>query len=188
MASSNSIPPLGVASNANGNSNNGGYNVFVYGSLLADDVVRVLLHRIPQASPSTLHGYSAALVTWIIHIIHQRACLSAILPVENKKVTGRVLMGITAPELDILDKFEDFEYEKRAVDVSLLDTSEVLQAYTYVWAKSDDPNLYGEWDFKVWKESKMKDFVNMTMGFVEEQDSKPRVATYESYYDNKHKE
>lgn len=28
-------------------------------------------------------------------------------------------MGITLPELEILDKFEDFEYEKRVVDVSL---------------------------------------------------------------------
>lgn len=89
----------------------------------------------------------------------------------------QVLLGVTAQELDILDKFEDFEYEKRAVDVTLMvcnwnhshiqngsqrprymicwsflqDTSEVLKAYTYIWANSDDPNLYGEWDFEVKK-------------------------------------
>nr|XP_043629306.1 AIG2-like protein D [Erigeron canadensis] len=152
-------------------------NVFVYGSLLADDVVRVLLNRIPQNSPATLHGFHRFSVKGRVY--------PAILPVENKNVTGRVLQGITAPELDILDKFEDFEYEKRLVDVSLLDSSDTLQAYTYVWVDKDDPDLYGEWDFEVWKESKMKDFVNMTIGFVEEQElpeSKPRVATYESYY------
>ncbi|KVH91512.1 AIG2-like protein D [Cynara cardunculus var. scolymus] len=178
MASANSVP-VGVSSGGNASSSCG-YNVFVYGSLLADDVVRVLLRRIPQNSPSTLHGYHRFSIKGRVY--------PAILPVENKKVTGRVLLGITAAELDILDKFEDVEYEKRVVDVSLLDMSDALQAYTYVWANPDDPNLYGEWDFEAWKESKMKDFVNMTMGFVEEHDSKPRVATYESYYNNRHKE
>lgn len=33
----------------------GAHNVFVYGSLLADDVVRVLLNRVPQSSPAILH-------------------------------------------------------------------------------------------------------------------------------------
>lgn len=31
----------------------------------------------------------------------------------------QVLSGITVLELDILDKFEDVEYERRTVDVSL---------------------------------------------------------------------
>lgn len=31
----------------------------------------------------------------------------------------QVLSGITDPELNILDAFEDFEYERRIVDVSL---------------------------------------------------------------------
>eukprot|EP00268_Persea_americana_P031201 TRINITY_DN3030_c0_g2_i11.p1 TRINITY_DN3030_c0_g2~~TRINITY_DN3030_c0_g2_i11.p1 ORF type:complete len:117 (+),score=11.59 TRINITY_DN3030_c0_g2_i11:102-452(+) len=44
----------------------------------------------------------------------------AILPVENKKVTGRVLLGITDPELGVLDTFEDVEYERTAVEVSLV--------------------------------------------------------------------
>jgi hypothetical protein len=34
------------------------HNVFVYGSLLADDVVRALLSRIPQSSPAILNGQS----------------------------------------------------------------------------------------------------------------------------------
>ncbi|GJS63384.1 AIG2-like protein D [Tanacetum coccineum] len=120
--SSSTVNPVTVSSVNNNN------NVFVYGSLLADDVVRVLLHR---------HRFSV-----------KGRVYPAILPVENKKITGRVLLGITAPELDILDKFEDYEYEKKLVNVSLLDTSENLQAYTYVWVNSEDPDLYGEWDFE----------------------------------------
>lgn len=33
----------------------GAHNVFVYGSLQADDVVRILLKRVPQSSPAFLH-------------------------------------------------------------------------------------------------------------------------------------
>ncbi|KAF6141796.1 hypothetical protein GIB67_027974 [Kingdonia uniflora] len=60
-----------------------------------------------------------------------------------------VLLGITDPELDILDTFEDVEYEKHTVDVSLSNTEENFQAYTYVWENKNDPNLYGNWDFEV---------------------------------------
>ncbi|KAM7464203.1 hypothetical protein LguiA_032324 [Lonicera macranthoides] len=206
----------------------GHHNVFVYGSLLADDVVRALLNRIPHSSPAVLND---------LYSIKGRV-YPAILPVEKKKVNGRVLLGITDPELNILDAFEDFEYERRIVDVSLMGRSENLQANAYVWSNSSDPNLYGEWDFEAgflyyciagtqtydlqvqvsviyhwldsnlgslgsggprslgsgwgplplaeeWKRQHMKDFVKMTMGFVEElelPDSKPRVATYESFY------
>ncbi|KAL8201295.1 hypothetical protein R6Q57_012634 [Mikania cordata] len=92
----------------------------------------------------------------------------AILPAENKKVTGKVLIGLSAAEIDVLDMYEDKEYDKRVVDVSLLDTSEVLQAYTYVWGNSTDPDLYGEWDFEEFKESNLKDYVEMTGRYVQE--------------------
>ncbi|KVH95618.1 AIG2-like protein D [Cynara cardunculus var. scolymus] len=157
MASANS-GAVGGGCGGVGGSN--GHTVFVYGSLLADDVVRVLLNRIPQSSTAILNGYHRSSIKGRIY--------PAILPVKNKKVTGRVLLGISDTELDILDKFEDYEYDKRAVDVSLLDTSEILQAYAYVWANSSDPDLYGEWDFEEWKKRDMKDFLKMTTSFVEE--------------------
>ncbi|KAJ9549540.1 hypothetical protein OSB04_022083 [Centaurea solstitialis] len=269
MASANSGA---VAGGGGGGSN--GHTVFVYGSLLADEVVGVLLNRIPQSSSAILNGYDgggggveggdgagggvedgggagggsggagggveggagggvvdggggagggveggvgggvvdggagagggveggagggvvdggagggvvdgggagggSVYVASMWHCdrlpTQQRFSIKgrvypAILPVENKKVTGRVLRGISAKELDILDEYEDCEYDKRVVDVSLLDTSEVLQAYAYIWANSSDPDLYGEWNFEEWKETEMKDYVKMTMSFVEE--------------------
>ncbi|KAF7131575.1 hypothetical protein RHSIM_Rhsim09G0032200 [Rhododendron simsii] len=146
------------------------HNVFVYGSLLADEDV-------------TIHRFSI-----------KGRVYPALLPVENKKVTGRVgssnfiiaasecyvllvshgphgclsmlqaknhvtqvLSGITDPELDVLDTFEDAEYERRTIEVSLME----------------------------WRLAHMKDFINMTTGFMEElelPESKPRVDTYESFY------
>ncbi|KAH8503969.1 hypothetical protein H0E87_011565 [Populus deltoides] len=88
------------------------HNVFVYGSLLSDDVVRALLSRIPQSSPAILNGYHRFSIKGRVY--------PAILPVENKKVSGKVLHGITDPELYILDEFEDVEYERVTVDVSLM--------------------------------------------------------------------
>ncbi|KAK9052760.1 hypothetical protein SSX86_029390 [Deinandra increscens subsp. villosa] len=136
------------------------HTVFVYGSLLANDVVQVLLNRLPQTSTAILNGYHRFSI--------KGRDYPAILPVENKKVTGRVLIGLSATELDILDMYEDDEYDKRIVDVSLLDASEVLQAYAYVWANSTDPDLYGEWDFEEFKESKLKDYLEMTKNYVQE--------------------
>ncbi|XP_038886128.1 AIG2-like protein D isoform X2 [Benincasa hispida] len=110
----------------------------------------------------------------------------AILPVENNRVTGKVLFGITKPELDIFDIFEDVEYERSVVEVSLADGSEKLSALTYVWSNNRDPDLlYGDWNFEEWKRSCMDDFVQMTARFVEElelPEPKSGVATYESFY------
>ncbi|KAK4364869.1 hypothetical protein RND71_016227 [Anisodus tanguticus] len=138
------------------------FNVFVYGSLLHDDVVRALLKRVPPSSPAILRNF---------HRFSIKGCVyPAILPVENKKVNGKVLSGITIRELDILDKFEDVEYERRTVDVSqtVLDSSNTLMVETYIWADQSDPNLYGEWDFEEWERLHKQSFLKMTMEFLEE--------------------
>ncbi|EXC32765.1 hypothetical protein L484_019879 [Morus notabilis] len=57
------------------------HNVFVYGSLLADDVVRVLLNRLPLSSFATLNSFHRYSIKGRVY--------PAILPVENKRVNGR---------------------------------------------------------------------------------------------------
>ncbi|CAN0859220.1 AIG2-like protein D [Linum grandiflorum] len=160
-----------------------GHKVFVYGSLMADEVVRVLLNRVPHSSTALLNSYQRFSIKGRVY--------PAILPIENKRIQGRVLFGITDPELLVLDVFEDVEYERRTVEVSLREDEEEeeknLQVYAYVWGNKDDPDLYGEWDFEEWKKAHMSDFVKMTAEFMEEvqqADSKTRVATYESFYYN----
>ncbi|XP_006357027.1 AIG2-like protein [Solanum tuberosum] len=153
------------------------FNVFVYGSLLADDIVRALLKRVPPSNPAILHNFHRFSIKGRVY--------PAILPVENKRVNGKVLLDITVPELNILDAFEDVEYERTTVDVSLMDRSKTLQVETYVWVNKMDPDLHGEWDFEEWKVLHKGDFLKMTMGFSEEMElpeSKTRVATCESFY------
>ncbi|XP_027073072.1 AIG2-like protein C isoform X2 [Coffea arabica] len=100
----------------------------------------------------------------------------------------QVLSGITPFELHILDEFEDVEYERQTVDVYLMDSSEKLQVSTYVWSNKTDPKLYGEWDFEEWKRLHKEEFIKMSLGFMEElqlPESKPRVTTYESFFQPK---
>ncbi|XP_050216692.1 AIG2-like protein D [Mercurialis annua] len=154
-----------------------GHKVFVYGSLLADDVVGVLLKRVPQSSPAILHGFHRFSIKGRVY--------PAILPVPKKQVTGRVLFGISDGELDVLDTFEDVEYQRTSVDVITDGDDKLLQTHTYVWGDVSDPNLFGDWDFEEWKKTHMEDFLQMTCGFVQElqlPDSKPRVATYDSFF------
>ncbi|KAL3619078.1 AIG2-like protein D [Castilleja foliolosa] len=152
-------------------------NVFVYGSLQADDIVRALLSRVPPSFPAVLPNFQRFSIKGRVY--------PAIIPAEDKKVHGKVLLDITPLELHILDVFEDDEYVRTAVDVFLEDSSEKLRVHTYVWENKTDPDLHGEWDFEEWKLLHMKDFLKMTTEFREEielPDPKTRVSTYESFY------
>ncbi|KAG0482512.1 hypothetical protein HPP92_010596 [Vanilla planifolia] len=153
------------------------HNVFVYGTLLSDEVVNVLLQRVPRCSLAVLDGYHRFRIKGRVY--------PAILPIESKKVTGRVIMGITDAEMNVLDSFEDEEYERKTIEVSLDGDSGKLLAETYVWRDKNDPALYGDWDFQEWEELHKNEFLKMTQGFLEEMklpESKTRMATYESHY------
>ncbi|CAN4075799.1 unnamed protein product [Withania somnifera] len=141
------------------------FHVFVYGSLLADDIVRALLKRVPPSNPAILHNFHRFSIKGRVY--------PAILPVENKRVNRKVLLDITVPELNILDAFEDFEYERTTVDVSLMDSSKILQAETYVWVNKRDPDSYGEWNFEKWGPPESKTGVSTYESFYDENKSKP---------------
>lgn len=152
-------------------------NVFVYGSLLSDDVIRALLSRVPPSSPAILPHHQRFSIKGRVY--------PAIIPVQDSQVSGRVLLGITPPELHILDEFEDVEYERKTVEVLLRDGLEKLQTDVYIWSNKNDPDLHGEWDFEQWKVLHMEGFLKMTKEFKEELDvpeAKTRVETYESFY------
>lgn len=136
------------------------HKVFVYGSLMDDEVVNMLLKRVPSSSSAVLPDYHR-------YSIKGRD-YPAILPVQKEKVNGKVLFGITDSELDVLDTFEDVEYERRSVSVTTPDCMETLEVYAYVWANNTDPNLYGDWDFNMWKDLHKKKFLENARAFMED--------------------
>ncbi|KAF7088644.1 hypothetical protein CFC21_091729 [Triticum aestivum] len=135
------------------------HSVFVYGTLMAEEVVRVLLGRVPPSSPALLPNHQRLSIRGRVY--------PAILPVDGSKVPGKVWQGITDRELDVLDIFEDEEYVRETVGISLADSADMI-AYAYIWGNVDDPDLYGEWDFDEWKKVHLKDYITMTQDFREE--------------------
>ncbi|XP_051195162.1 AIG2-like protein D [Lolium perenne] len=146
-------PPASAAAGA-------AHSVFVYGTLMSEEVVRVLLGRVPPSSPALLPNHQRFSIRGRVY--------PAILPVDGNEVSGMVFKGITDGELDVLDIFEDEEYVRETVGVSLSDSSETMLAFAYIWGNVDDPDLYGEWDFDEWKKVHLKDYLTMTQDFKEE--------------------
>ncbi|KAK8461757.1 hypothetical protein SEVIR_1G089200v4 [Setaria viridis] len=138
----------------------GPHSVFVYGTLMAEEVVRVLLGRAPPSSPAHLPGHRRFSLRGRVY--------PAILPARAHAVNGKVIKGLTDRELHVFDLFEDEEYVKRTVEVSLTDTLERSLAYAYIWGNEGDPDLYGEWDYEEWRKVHLKDYLEMTREFMDE--------------------
>lgn len=104
------------------------HNVFVYGSLLADEVVHTLLKRLPPTTPAILHDQLLSLslcnsfkshfipfifttndfplsLNWYLICSHRfkikGRVYPAILPVHNDKVNGRVCLSFCTSLLNI---------------------------------------------------------------------------------------
>ncbi|KAL6888650.1 hypothetical protein ACP4OV_009676 [Aristida adscensionis] len=158
MASPPPAPAAGAAT----------HSVFVYGTLMAEEVLRVLLGRAPPASPALLPDHRRFSIRGRVY--------PAILPARGAAVHGKVFRGVTDRELHVFDAFEDEEYARKTLEVSITDTSEKLPAYAYIWVNEADPDLYGEWDFEEWRKVHLDDYLEMTREFMEEleqSESKP---------------
>ncbi|KAJ1277856.1 hypothetical protein BS78_04G035300 [Paspalum vaginatum] len=153
-----SPPPTAAAAAAAA----GLHSVFIYGTLMAEEVVRVLLGRAPPSSPAVLPDHRRFSLRGRVY--------PAILPVRGHAVNGKVLRGLTDRELHVLDMFEDEEYVKTTVEVSLpvSDASGKSLAFAYVWGNQSDPDLYGDWDFEEWRKVHLKDYLEMTQEFMQE--------------------
>jgi len=76
--------------------NGGGGTIFVYGTLMADEVLKLLLKRVPPSKPATLRAHRR-------HSIKGQV-FPAIVPAEGgASVRGKVLLQLTRKELEILD-------------------------------------------------------------------------------------
>ena len=81
--------------------------LFVYGSLMAEEVLKILLSgRVPKMTPAVLANYARHPVAG--------ACFPAIVARAGASVEGRLLDGLSARDLSALDYFEDEEYEVRS--------------------------------------------------------------------------
>ncbi|KAH9556326.1 hypothetical protein CY35_07G020500 [Sphagnum magellanicum] len=176
-------------------------NVFVYGTLLAPEVVSALIHRAPTSSPALVHDYHR-------HGVKDRI-YPAVSPAKGDKVYGKVLFDLTEWELEVFDMFEDIEYtrmvttpillgkttmettledqvpigmngEDAVVDAGIENVAKVgtatshdsLQAYIYVW--TSDVELIGDWDYEAWRRIHLEEYVKMCEEFASQLPQLPK--------------
>eukprot|EP00270_Netrium_digitus_P007820 TRINITY_DN2296_c0_g1_i1.p1 TRINITY_DN2296_c0_g1~~TRINITY_DN2296_c0_g1_i1.p1 ORF type:complete len:202 (+),score=48.81 TRINITY_DN2296_c0_g1_i1:64-606(+) len=160
--------------------------VFVYGTLLADEVVQVLLDRVPPSSTATVLDYHR-------HSIKGRQ-YPGVVPAKGQRVQGKVMFGLTEEEQNMFDAFEDTEYIRTLISAILPEGQEgslsstasgdqlsdgkdednsqeqgktkVVPAYIYVWANHNDPNLYGDWSYEEWRAKNLDSFLESCRKFI----------------------
>ncbi|GAQ79016.1 hypothetical protein KFL_000220500 [Klebsormidium nitens] len=155
-------------------------NVFVYGSLLAEEVVRILIGRIPPCAAAYLTDYHR-------YSIEGRS-YPAIAPKNGGRVVGLVYFDLTDHEQAVFDEFESEDYERCLVDAVLMvdgtsgagdpedspalpsqsqtaGAARTVEAHVYSWADPHDPQLYGTWDYEEFREKGMPSFLRMCSVF-----------------------
>jgi hypothetical protein len=154
------------------------HTAFFYGTLMAPPV----LHRViwgSQTPPTPTHASLLRIRPAILHA-HQRhkvkhADYPAILPTSTPStVRGTLVEGLTDGDIWRLDIFEGSEYERRKVEVRVLDgegTGDLSQpeeknvegagfeAETYIWIAGAQRLEAEEWDFSEFVRDKMKRWV-----------------------------
>ena len=117
---------------------------FVYGSLLAPEVLRSLLGRVPAHRPARLAG-------------HERHALAGrpypgVVPRAGAAVRGLLLEGLSVEEEAIFDEFEGDEYVKRVVRVAPeaeASSSPPPEVEAPVYIYRDSPAaLLGPWSYE----------------------------------------
>jgi gamma-glutamylcyclotransferase (GGCT)/AIG2-like uncharacterized protein YtfP len=106
--------------------------LFAYGSLAFDEVLVVLLGRVPERRPSSLPGWRAARLS--------RRPYPGLVAHPTGAATGVVLTTLTATEWRTLDDYEGPSYARRAVGE--IDGGTV---FSYVWLE-DDVVEQQDWD------------------------------------------
>jgi gamma-glutamylcyclotransferase (GGCT)/AIG2-like uncharacterized protein YtfP len=99
--------------------------LFVYGTLTSDAVVQELLGHRLFGRPAVLKGYRRTFDPDVGY--------PAIHPQEGATVAGKLLDGIDAGALAILDAYEGEHYRRVVVRVNTLE-GRALDAYVYVRA------------------------------------------------------
>lgn len=129
--------------------------LFVYGTLLADEVLQRLLNRVPPTKPASLTGYAR-------YGIKGQVFPAIIKSTPTSSVHGKVLLELTPDEIQTLDDYEDEEYVKETV-FPVLEDGVRLEAQVYVWRDDLRHLLEGEWNYDAWRLAHLSSWVEQSV-------------------------
>jgi gamma-glutamylcyclotransferase (GGCT)/AIG2-like uncharacterized protein YtfP len=126
-------------------------DLFVYGTLMNDEYVRLLLKRAVPAQAADLHHYLRIAPSWSFPFVVKH---------HGAVTHGRILKGIDRDELAILDEFEDEGrlYHRVPVVVRIGDLRQRCQVYVgdiQNLQRSFGPNVRFEDRFSLWVEKRI---------------------------------
>ena len=136
--------------------------VFVYGSLLFDEVLLALLKRNPSTRPAVLRGFTRYALRGRVYPAIAPASEAA---GDGGQVEGLLLCDLTAAERSILDDFEDEDYVKTMLDVRAEDGA-MVQADAYVWRAEFASELEGSWDCATFRAAHLDEYLVMCRRWV----------------------
>lgn len=123
-------------------------NAFVYGTLMAPEVLSLLIKRVPPMKPAYIKGYKR-------YRVKGQVFPAIVRDTPEAQVAGQVLLGLNDKEFHILDVYESEEYYKETVKSVLEDGTEV-DAMVYIWHDKFRPRLEpGAWDYSEWREHRL---------------------------------
>ena len=127
--------------------------LFVYGTLLFPEVLKMLLGRIPRRAKAVLTGYRRC----SIHDGPSIRLYPAIFPEEQAVVEGELLLDLSAAERQVLDAYEGADYLK--VQVQVYAEGQSRQAEAYVWQMGKRGQLRGDWDPEYFKTHHLQSYL-----------------------------
>lgn len=130
---------------------------FVYGSLMAPEVLAALLGRVPARVPATARGYRRFAIRDRVY--------PAVVPEPGASVDGEILSGMTDRELAVLDWFEDEAYVPTALTAETF-AGEALEVVAYVF--DDRAQLAGDWSYDAFRSAHLDAYVEMCEAFAED--------------------
>ena len=131
---------------------------FVYGSLMAPEVLQALLGRVPDRTKATVRGY----LRWSIK---DRVYPAMTRGGDLDEVRGELIHGMSRRELAVLDWFEDEAYVPTLVEVET-EAGETETVTCYLW--DAESACEGEWSFERFRASHLAAYVEMCEAFRED--------------------
>ena len=131
--------------------------LFVYGTLMAEQVMRSVCGHTFAPMPATLHDFRRRRVSGEVY--------PAIIPCPGEKVDGALYCGLNATQLALLDVFEGVMYRRVVVDVKT--GSGWRSAHTYVMSPAYRHALTDKpWSLKDFLSEGIREFVGGYPGFA----------------------
>lgn len=132
-------------------------NLFVFGTLLIDDIVMALLGTVPQRACATLHGYRRGNI-----VIPGRIGKGpAILASAHSQVAGDVLMDLTPAQVQVLDLFESVSPGYQRVEGSVETASGGPCVASFYASTSEIAEFVSaeDWTIHAFKRDYLEDYV-----------------------------